>query len=56
MRLFLTTFKKNKSRDTLGYANDIFKLDVAGDDLKKAILIMLNRVKTELIYPLSRYT
>ena len=47
----LDYLKKNKSRDPLGYANDIFKLDVAGDDLKNAILTMLNRVKIKLIYP-----
>ena len=47
----LDYLKKNKSRDPLGYANDIFKNDVAGDNLKKAIIILMNRIKTELSYP-----
>ena len=47
----LNYLKKNKSRDPLGYANDIFKLEVAGDDLKEAILILVNRIKKEQIYP-----
>ena len=47
----LKYLKKNKSRDPLGYANDIFHIDVAGDDLKQAIILMMNRVKREQIYP-----
>ena len=47
----LDYLKKNKSRDPLGYANDIFKKDVAGEDLKKAIIILMNRIKKELLYP-----
>ena len=47
----LNYLKKNKSRDPLGFANEIFHPDVAGDDLKKAILALLNRMKKEQIYP-----
>ena len=47
----LNYLQKNKSRDPLGYANEIFKVDIAGDDLKVAILTLLNRIKRELIYP-----
>ena len=47
----LDYLKRNKSRDPMGYANDIFKNDVAGDDMKKATLILMNRIKYELIYP-----
>ena len=47
----LKYLKKNKSRDPFGYANDIFHINVAGEDLKKAILMMMNRIKSELIYP-----
>ena len=43
----LNYLKKNKSRDPHGYANDVFKLDVAGDDLKLAVLTLLNRIKDE---------
>ena len=47
----LKYLKKNKCRDPFGYANEIFKLDVAGDDLKESTLILMNRIKLELIYP-----
>ena len=42
--------KLNKSRDPLGYANEIFRPDVAGTDLKKGIISLMNRVKKDQIY------
>ena len=47
----LKYLKKNNSRDPLGYVNEIFMMDVAGEDLKKAVMILMNRTKFELIYP-----
>ena len=47
----LNYLKKNKSRDPFGYANDLFQVEVAGDDLKNAVLMLLNRSKKEQIYP-----
>ena len=47
----LDYLKKDKSRDPYGLANEIFKTEVAGDDLKKALLILANRIKYEQIYP-----
>ena len=47
----LKHLKKNKSRDPFGYANEIFRSKVAGDDLKKAILYLMNGVKKEQVYP-----
>ena len=47
----LDYLKKNKSRDPYGLANEIFKNEVAGDDLKKALLILVNRIKDEQLYP-----
>jgi hypothetical protein len=47
----LDYLKKNKSRDPLGYANNIFQTDVAGKDLKQALITLMNRIKRELIYP-----
>ena len=47
----LKQLKKDKSRDPLGLANEIFRSEVAGDDLKKAILHMMNRIKEEQKYP-----
>ena len=49
----LKYLKRNKSRDPYGYANDIFKDDVAGDDLKLAILKLCNRIKAEQHFPES---
>ena len=34
--------KRNKSRDPYGYANEIFRPEVAGKDLKLAILKLVN--------------
>ena len=47
----LTKLKKNKSRDPMGYANEIFHSNVAGDDLKLAVLNLMNRIKSDQIYP-----
>ena len=35
----------------MGYANEIFHPSVAGADLKKAILGLMNRIKSEQVYP-----
>ena len=45
------TSQKQKSRNPLGLVNDIFRSDVAGDDLKEAILKMMNKIKAEQCYP-----
>ena len=47
----LQKMKKGKSRDPDGLANEIFLLDAAGEDLKLAILKLMNRIKDEQIYP-----
>merc|ERR1719319_1915010 len=47
----LEQLKKNKSRDPHGLANEIFKNEVAGSDLKRAILVLMNRIKSEQIFP-----
>ena len=49
--LVLKQLKRNKSRDPSGYANEIFRLEVAGDDLRRAILLLMNRIKLEQIFP-----
>ena len=43
--------KTKKSRDPYGFINELFKPNVAGDDLKTALLIMMNRIKKEQIFP-----
>ena len=47
----LNKLKKNKSRDPNGLANELFKTDSAGDDLKVEILKLMNRITNEQIYP-----
>ena len=47
----LEYLKKENSRDPFGYANEIFRPEVAGDDLKLAILKLMNRVKFDQIFP-----
>ena len=47
----LKELKKNKSRDPMGYANELFHPAVAGTDLKLAILNLMNRIKDEQEFP-----
>ena len=51
LEVVLKYLKKNKSRDPLGFANEIFQSNVAGNDLKLAILKLVNRIKSEQVYP-----
>jgi hypothetical protein len=46
----LKHLKKQKSRDPLGLANDIFCPEVGGDDLTLAILKLINMIKAEQKY------
>ena len=43
--LSLSNLKLNKSRDNDGYLNEIFKDGVIGDNMKKSLLIMMNKIK-----------
>ena len=43
--------KNNKAGYALGYINKIFKPDVCGDDLKLAILKLMNKIKEKQEYP-----
>ena len=47
----LKYLKNNNSKDPLGLASEIFKPNVAGDDLKLAILLMMNQIKNKHDYP-----
>ena len=51
LNVVLKSLKNNKSRDPDDLANKIFKPEVAGDDLKLAILKLMNCIKAEQIYP-----
>ena len=47
----LKDLKTNKSRDALGYLNELFKPKAKGSDLKLALLKLINRIKLKLEYP-----
>ena len=47
----LKNLKKQKSRDPYGLANELFLPEVAGNDLKLAILRLMNRIKEDQKYP-----
>ena len=47
----LKNLKNNKSRDFEGYLNELFKKDVIGDNLKKSLLIMFNKLKKNKLIP-----
>ena len=42
---------REKSRDASGYANEIFMLSVAGEDLQLAVLRLLNMIKDQQCFP-----
>ena len=47
----LKYLKKNKSRDPLDLANELFQPNVAGHDLKVAVLKLVNKIKEDQVYP-----
>ena len=47
----LKGLKKQKSRDPHGLANDLFRPGVAGEDLKLAVLKLMNMIKNNQTYP-----
>ena len=49
--LAISNLKNNKSRDPEGYANEIFKHGVIGQDLKLSLLMMMNKVKRQKMIP-----
>ena len=47
----LKQLKKKKSRDPLGLANELFSPDTLGDDMIQAILKLMNRIKSDQVFP-----
>ena len=47
----LVNLKTKKARDSEGYVNEIFKDGIIGTDLKKSLLTMFNKLKTNKIVP-----
>ena len=51
LEIVLSSLKKNKSRDPLGLANELFSLKIAGNDMKHAVLKLMNQIKTDQVIP-----
>ena len=51
VRSVLSSLKTGKSKDAYDLPNEIFKPEVAGEDLIIAITKLMNRIKNELSYP-----
>ena len=49
----LKTLKLNQSQDVNGFANEMFRLENVGDDLKNSLLIMFNKIKRETNIPMK---
>ena len=47
----LKALKGNKSRDPHGLINDLFKLGIIGNDLKKSLLLMYNKIREKFEIP-----
>ena len=47
----LCDLKNNKSRDNDGLINELFKLEVIGEDLKKSLLVMFLKLKKKQMIP-----
>ena len=47
----LSSLKTTKARDPKGLVNDLFKPGVIGQNLKKSLLTLLNKIKVECIIP-----
>ena len=47
----LKNLPRNEARDSSGYSNELFSPEVAGDDLQKNLLSLLNMIKDKQEYP-----
>ena len=47
----LANMKTGKTPDPSGFVNELFKLDNIGDDLKESVLILMNKIKHDMIFP-----
>ena len=51
VNIVLKQLKPNKSRDPLGFGNELFRPNNAGNDLKLAVLKMMNQIKDQQVVP-----
>ena len=46
----LKTLKKGQSRDAKGLTNEIFMMENLGSNLKKSILVLVNKIKNWFVF------
>ena len=51
LEIVLKHLKKGKSRDPNDHINDLYNSDNAGTDLKHALIVLMNKIKEQLVYP-----
>ena len=51
LEIVLKSLKRNKARDPIGLANELFKEGVIGKNLKDSLVLYLNKIKVELVLP-----
>ena len=51
LEVVLKYLKKEKSKDPDGNINELFNSNVAGKDMKEAMLTLMNKIKDELVIP-----
>ena len=51
LRFVLKSLKKNKSSDPHGLINEIFRSENIGSDLESSLLLLLNKIKQNLMFP-----
>ena len=51
LKTVLKHLKKGKSRDPNDHANELYHIENSGDDLRSALLVLMSKIKEQLIYP-----
>ena len=51
LEIVLKHLKKGKSRDPNDHINKLYNSEHAGNDLKHALIVLMNKIKEQLVYP-----
>ena len=51
LTIVLKYLKSGKSRDPNDHANELYHIDTAGQDFQDALLVLMNKIKDQLVYP-----
>ena len=49
--LALSNLNNSKSKDPEGYASEMFKHDTIGQDMKKSVMVVMNKLKRQRLIP-----